>query len=838
MIVQAPTSPPEVWDGNRDGSMRFGSPPLVPTYFTGRTNELAALKAAPEGLTAITAVAGIGGVGKTQLAAYHYRSLEHADTYPLMAWLDGRLDLGPQLVELAIAVRLPEGKTPDETVARLVSWLRSLRHPWLLVIDNAPDPDHLGPLLQVGGSGHLLITSRYTHWQPYGHVVDVDAFPTPIATALLRTIAGRSDDPYAEALADHLGGLALALSLAGATCRENAWSFSHYLTQLRTRGPAALIDSHDPGYDRTLTAVWTDSLDAATIRAPAAPLLLAILARLDWRNIDRSWLTKGLKPTPLAGDLDATLAALAAYHLTTLTEQTVTIAHGIIATGASTHLAPDQQATADDHLLTILDTTLPNEAFFSIEIAAAAAPAIHHLHTLATAKRSLPDRAGAILNLACHQLNQQADSTRFTTIAMAYVDHNMRVFGPDASNTTTARHYLALSYRSAYNYNDAISTFEEVIANFERVLGSHHPYTMTARHELALTYSEAGRTVEAIRIQEQLLADRERATDPDRHEILASRHNLAISYRDSGRINEAIHIQEHVVADVQAMRGLDHPHTINTRNNLALCYREAGRITDAIRIQEKVLVDSERILGASHPGTTSVRLSLAVSYYKVSRDADAITLQEQVLGDYESSLGSSHRHTQTSRLFLGILYNLGCRTEEAIRTLEQLSAERERALGLDDPTTLTARTNLATAYLQADRTGDATTILEQVVANSERALGLDDPATLTARTTLAAAYLKADRAGEATTILEQVVANSERALGLNDPATLGARTILAAAYLQADRTGEATTILEQVVANFERALGPRHPATLTARELKEASMQAGVHTQGGDQQVP
>ena len=57
--------------------------------------------------------------------------------------------------------------------------------------------------------------------------------------------------------------------------------------------------------------------------------------------------------------------------------------------------------------------------------------------------------------------------------------------------------------------------------------GADHPNTLTARNDLASAYQTAGRLEEAITLYEQVLAESERVQGADHPNTLATRNNLA-----------------------------------------------------------------------------------------------------------------------------------------------------------------------------------------------------------------------------------------------------------------------------------------------------------------------
>ena len=73
---------------------------------------------------------------------------------------------------------------------------------------------------------------------------------------------------------------------------------------------------------------------------------------------------------------------------------------------------------------------------------------------------------------------------------------------------------------------EAITAFEQLLADQGRVLGPDNPQTLFTRGNLAGLLVEAGRLAEAITAWEQLLADRTRLFGPGAPATLTTRNNL------------------------------------------------------------------------------------------------------------------------------------------------------------------------------------------------------------------------------------------------------------------------------------------------------------------------
>jgi hypothetical protein len=164
-------------DGGGDG----GEPPwMVPygrnPYFTGRDGVLTTLyrqlhDRQTAAISQTQAISGLGGIGKTQTAveyAYRYR-----DDYRYVFWVGANteLELTSGYVAIAQTLNLPlkDAENQDETVQSVRVWL-GREEGWLLIFDNADQPELVQPFLPREIKGHILVTSRAQDFQNLGIV--------------------------------------------------------------------------------------------------------------------------------------------------------------------------------------------------------------------------------------------------------------------------------------------------------------------------------------------------------------------------------------------------------------------------------------------------------------------------------------------------------------------------------------------------------------------------------------------------------------------------------------------------------------------------------------------
>jgi len=278
--------------------------PLAPNpLFVGREEDLRSLarKLRAGDNSAVSqvetaAATGLGGIGKTQLASefvHRYgRSFEGG-----VFWLSFA---NPALISDEVAAcgqRL--GLPPPYDDLPLVEKVRRVRDIWtepirrLLVFDKCEEEGLLFDWRPPFGGARVLITSRRPRWSRSLGVqaIRINPLPPPSSIKLLRSFRPDvpADDPALAGIASELGGLPLALDLAGRFLEYHAETSrsapATYLEALRHGGPlkhpslqGRLTGILPPRYEinRALPDVSTELLGP---KDDTDALALALLAR-------------------------------------------------------------------------------------------------------------------------------------------------------------------------------------------------------------------------------------------------------------------------------------------------------------------------------------------------------------------------------------------------------------------------------------------------------------------------------------------------------------------------------------------------------------------------------
>ncbi len=726
----------------------FGRRPyVVESYYIEREEQIRLRNLINEDPRLRVVLVGMRGCGKSQLASELAWSCEEKKWH-LVAWINAtsKEQVRSGLIELADRLGIEtQDRNEESIIEQCFSYLESGEpSDRLIVFDNVEDINHLTKLVPRGDGLRVVVTTtndcgwKNQSWES----IKIGVFSREDSIKCLFKITNSEDYGAADAVAQKLGDLPLAIAQAGATACAEDFTLNEYLTCLddyssrEGYGNNEIIrpidgDSYTDGaFDALFMAVNVALNKLGDSLYEVGRRQLGGLALLAQSGVPTRWIA------PLPDDNRRALTRLVNMSVVQQSvDKNVTMLHRLQAQVLRANWGKEKTATCE-------------EAFdAAVEILGR------------TKYEQLPSNATDARRCEVRDLITQLN-------AIAIQDYSRLLF-----ECEQVRSYLNRAFKYADNLGSVYEAVEldVAVAVVEDVLGADHPGTLTVLNNLAVAYYSAGRFGEAIELFEQVLAG-QRVLGADHPDTLNTRDSLAVAYKSVGRFGEAIELFEQVLAG-QRVLGADHPDTLNTRDSLAVAYYSVGRFGEAIELYEQVLAERERVLGADHPDTLNTRNNLAGAYYSVGRFGEAIGLFEQVLAERKRLLGADHPDTLNTRNNLAGAYRSVGRFAEAIGLFEQVLDERKRLLGADHFDTLNTRNNLAGAYYSVGRFAEAIDAWEELLPDCQRVLGADHPYTLTVRNNLASAYCSVGRFAEAIDAWEELLLDCQRVFGLEHPLT-------------------------------------------------------------------
>lgn len=532
-------------------------------------------------------LAGMGGVGKSTVAAALAAQVRDGPAglrrRPAVWWVSVTDPSSLTSAMATVARQLGAPAADLEAIAagrldgadRLWEHLDGARRRWLLVLDNADDPEVLArrrpapgtPAVSDGDGwlrpsrrGLVVVTSRDdspTTWGRHARIVPIEPLDDlDAARVLLDWAPAAGSDSEARRLARRLGGLPLALGIAGSYLRSDVVlrpSFPDYQHGLDAPGEAAPLLADGPaGADprAIVTSTWELSLDALSRRGvpQARPLLRLLSCYAASTPIPIEVLGPQLLVPLLGSSSDATpgsaerrlddgLRELRRLRLIDArpaapTGQRAVAVHPVIADTNRVNLTADP---VDDVDPALVRHTAARLVIASLDDLDPEEPGDWQRY------RALDPHLHALFETAAPHLDHDVACTLVRVAALA-----------------ASAHGRAGALHEGERLSRAALTVLPLLGD--------DPAALVVRHEVAWLTAVRGRLDEAEAIHVDLLARRERHFGPDHPETLRSRNEVAWVAAGQGRWAEAEAIyREGVLTARERALGTDHPDTVASR---------------------------------------------------------------------------------------------------------------------------------------------------------------------------------------------------------------------------------------------------------------------------------
>ncbi|NNN31229.1 tetratricopeptide repeat protein [Streptomyces sp. S3(2020)] len=760
--------------------------------FSGRAAQLAELRdALPADRHSVIAMHGMGGIGKSQIALeYAYR---FADAYDLVWWIDAEQSdqIPVHYTELADRLGVAVKEAGAEHNARtLLTSLRDRRR-WLIILDNAEDPEQVERWLPEG-PGHVLITSRNPNWRRLARLMALDVFTRADSLAYFDNRVPSVTGAEADALAGELGDLPLALAQA-ADMIEKGTHAGLYLRLLR-ENTRILREGEDPDYPVPLAAAVGIAAGDLADEHPDAAALLRLTAFLGPDPIPIDWMVNartGLSTVPAHLDeltwMRSTLEPLRRYSLVRVDGRTFQV-HRLTQAVLRDQVDPVRIEAIHDDVAAVLASADPGDP-------------------------QTPTDWPAWASLASHLVSQHIDVVDRAELRPTLSD---------------AVYFLIRSARPRAAAELAAGLRETWTAQ----LGADHPDVLTCTQYLGHATSDLGDSQAARPIIEDAYTRRRRTLGDDHPDTLQSANDLAAILFQHGEYRAAMDMDRDTLARRRCRLGDDHADTLQSACNFAGSLHAAGDLVAARELEEDVLAGWRRLRGDDHPETLRSALQLGASLLQVDEVSAAHRLVQETWERCRTTLGDDHPLTiSAARTLSDALKDMG-RCHEARSIVEDAFARSRRVHGDDHPDTM------RTAYVHACVLHDlreveaARGLLVDSLATERRILGPDHGETLLTMNQLAISLGALREFGEARRVLEEAFDRRRRAFGEEHPETLRTSYNLALILHEMRMSREAVVLLEAVLAARRRILGPDHKDTkLTVRALVTVYRRMGMHRQ-------
>ncbi len=646
-----------------------GGPPIwnVPAAagrFVGREGVLQRLA---EGLAAgdaaavtqAQAISGLGGVGKTRLAAEFAR--RHRNDYDVVWWVraEDAVSMLADYAGLAEALGLPERDEIEQKVraAGVKAWLEG-HDRWLLIFDNAPGPDAVHDLMPTGSRGHLLITSRrHGGWRGLAGMCPIDVWARTESMAFLHQRSGDNDAGAADAIADALGDLPLALEQAGAYVDNTGLSLAGFQRRLASHAPALFARGRPADYEHTVATTWELAF-AEVERDRGCAALLFCSAFLASEQIPRELfasesIADGVFASA-AGELvlDEAVRGLLAFSLVTVDEMSMGM-HRLVQQVILERLSEHRGHWLQIAQRLVLDA-FPAEGEDAQTWAVCERLLPHVLAVCDHADAETTDTA-KLLAHAARYLHARVELVLATALYQRALHIFAEACGPDHVFVAVTLSNLGLVRRQRGEFEAARDHLEHALHVFEAAYGPAHPTVAGTRSNLGNLLRHLGQ-LEAAREQLQgALQVFIAAYGPAHPEVGRALGNIGLVLYELGEPAAAREHHERALHIMEAAYGPAHPEVARARSYLGLAAQELGDLEGALEHQQRAAHDLEAAYGPDHPEVAHMLRNLGGALQRIGQLEAARQHLQRALQIFESAYDRDHRDVARTRNDLAAL---------------------------------------------------------------------------------------------------------------------------------------------------------------------------------------
>ncbi len=618
---------------------------------------------------------GLGGLGKTQLAVeYAYR---FKDTYPNgVIWLNADQDIDAQLTQLAKEARWIAPESGHKYKLDIARHRLRTYSDCLIIFDNLENPQAIeGYLPEPQANPHILVTSRIV--QPDFNPIPLDPLDDTLSFDLLLQEAGRKpvgeeEEKAAREIARTLGGLPLALELAGAYLHHRQVSWQQYKVLL-TRNLRAALPGKLGSFTRHEADLYsTLKIDEEVFKEDAK--LKEILDLLTW---------SGSSPM----DLSLMCALLnIADHIELI---------NALGLGAALRLL-QKSSDADSYSIHRLVGEVRREEI------------------------PLQDRQDWV-NTICQRIGDWFEERRedYTELSRfeAEIDH-LQAWQENASRYAP-NHSSRLIWLQAYpshHQGNHLEAKEWVQKALELVRQGDNSDTALEAHlfnDLGLCYGALGDYKRHLEYTEKALNVRLELFGECHKDTAQALDSVGSAYANLGDDERGLEYMEKALNVRLELFGERHPNTALSFNNVGVACSNLGDHKRNLEYSKKALDIRLELFGERHPNTALSFNNVGGAYSNLGDHKRNLEYSKKALDIRLEWFGERHPDTARSLDSVGTAYgNLGDH-ERSLEYIERALKLRRDVLGDMHPDTVSSVHNLVALLVSANRRPEAFGLLQE-----------------------------------------------------------------------------------------------------------------------------
>ncbi len=555
------------------------------------------------------ALTGMPGVGKTelavQIASRWFDTNFSADVFWCRAESDEQLtaDLAAAASSLGIDTHLADDGAAVRNASATKRWLAE-HDGWLLVLDNVEQFETVAQLMPLEPNKHVLITTRLA-----AAFEGVRAFTVPPLSAeegatLLwaeatptAEAASTSDLQACEAISEKLGGLPLALVIAGRSIAETQTTPANY-RQLLEASEISMQDAPSAAEPRAIGRVIRLAFEQLGRANPDGADMLRHCAFLAPDAIPEEVLAPNVVAGYFGYGFDQHGLVRRDRQARTLTMHRMVQA--VIRDGLDASLRVHWASRAAASVARIFpDPTELGHWSRCEQLLSHAQMCFYWIDRLGVATLE----AASLLNRLGYYLDERGQYEKVEPIYRRALDIRTALLGAEHPDVATSLNNLGWHYRARGRYELAEPLYERALEIRRSVLGDDALETASSMNTLATLYVDTGRFQDAENLLESALQIRARLLGPEHVKTVAIENNLGWLLSERGQNDKARRLLENVLRLRTARWPEGHPDTAATLNILGFVWHREGDLEQAARYTSDGLAMRMKVLGSDHPET-------------------------------------------------------------------------------------------------------------------------------------------------------------------------------------------------------------------------------------------
>lgn len=596
----------------------------------------------------------LGGVGKSSIAVeYAYR---HKEDYSIIWWIRAGhpSTITDDYSSLASQLGLKLCTTSAEEIRKTVAYCLSQKSGWLLIFDNAKDPELIKKYIPGGDNGSILVTSNVPDWWQFTIPITINALERIDAIELMFARTKQTNGAITSQLVAVMQDLPLAIDHACSYISKAGKSITDYLTMFRSHTKRLSQHIGETIAREDIVLVTTSlGIEQAQREATGAETLLSILAFMSPDPISEKLLKKGLEElgiqtTSLADQaiLRTSVVALYKYSLIDVSAEKI-IVHSMVQNAQMRRLSEEEQRKYAHTAISLISSIFH---FDSKDRESRENCAILLPHALAVIgyvenHEMCQESASGLLQEIAVYLRANSEYEEAKTIATKALAIAEIAYGSAHPKVAVCADTLGTTLHKMGDISGAKNQYDRALKIDETAYGPNHPSLAVRLGHLGEVLLELDSPSQARGYLERSLKIAESTYGPDHVNVANKAAGLAQALEALGEVKKAKELFDRALKIDEATYGQTHPLIAERIHSLGMLLKKNGDLTNARHCFERALSIEKATYGHEHPRVAARVTNLgyvleSCGDLEGARDCyeEALAIDEAVYGQWHPQL--------------------------------------------------------------------------------------------------------------------------------------------------------------------------------------------------------